>query len=77
MTAKERVIKTINFGYPDRAPRDLRWLPAVEMTQKEELENLLEKIPMDIDTPRFKAGIGDRQKGQPTILMPGANRLRR
>ena len=35
MTARERVIKTINFDYPDRVPRDLWWLPAVEMTQKE------------------------------------------
>lgn len=40
-------------------------------------EGSLERIPMDINTPKFKTGIGDRQKGQLTILMPGANHLRR
>ncbi len=69
MTAKERVIKAINFDYPDRVPRDLWWLPAVEMTQKKELENLLKKMPMDIGTPKFKAGVSDRQKGKSTILV--------
>jgi len=69
MTGKERVIKTIEFDYPDRAPRDLWWLPAVEMNQKKELKNLLKKMPMDIGTPEFKAGVSDRQKGKSTILV--------
>ena len=69
MTGRERVIKTLEFDYPDRAPRDLWWLPAVEMTQKKELENLLKKMPMDIGTPKFKAGVSDRQKGKSTILV--------
>lgn len=73
MTARERVIKTINFDYPDRVPRDLWWLPAVEMTQKEELENLLKRIPMDINTPKYKVGLSQRQKGQPTIFVPGSH----
>lgn len=73
MTRRERVIKAIEFNSPDRVPRDLWWLPAVEMTQKEELENLLRRIPMDIGTPKFKAGVSDRQKGQPTILVPGSH----
>jgi len=73
LTSRERVIKAINFDYPDRVPRDLWWLPAVEMTQKEELNNLLERIPMDIDTPKYKVGLSQRQKGQPTILVPGSH----
>jgi len=73
MTGRERVIKAVEFDYPDRVPRDLWWLPAVEMTQKKELESLLERIPMDIGTPKFKIGISNRQKGQPTILVPGSH----
>jgi len=73
MTGRERVIKAIRFKHPDRVPRDLWWLPAVEMTQKKELENLLKRIPMDIGTPDFKAGVSNRQKGQPTILVPGSH----
>jgi len=70
MTGRERVIRTIQFDYPDRVPRDLWWLPAVEITQKEELENLLKRIPMDIGTPKFKPGMSKRQKGRPTIIAP-------
>ena len=73
MTSRERVSKALNFDRPDRTPRDLWWLPAVEMTQKEELENILKRIPMDIDTPKYTVGQSERQKGQSTILVPGSN----
>ena len=71
MTSRERVSKALNFSYPDRTPRDLWWLPAVEMTQKEELINLLRRITIDIDTPKCEVGLSQRQKGQPTSLVPG------
>jgi len=64
LTSKERVTRALNFDRPDRTPRDLWRLPAVEMTQKEELNNLLKGIPMDIDTPEYKVGSSQRQKGQ-------------
>lgn len=70
MTGRERVIKTLEFDYPDRVPRDLWRLPAVEMTQEKELESLLTKIPMDIETPKFKAGVSDRQKAQRLTYIP-------
>ena len=73
MTGRERVIKALEFDYPDRVPRDLWWLPAVEMTQKEELENLVKRIPKDIETPKFRAGISERQKGQPAMMVPGSH----
>lgn len=72
MTSRERVSKALSFSYPDRAPRDLWWLPAVEMSQKEELNNLLRRIPMDIDKPKYKVGLSERQRGQSTILVPGS-----
>jgi len=72
LTSRERVSKALSFSHPDRAPRDLWWLPAVEMSQKEELNSLLRRIPMDIDKPKYKVGLSERQKGQPTILVPGS-----
>jgi len=73
LTSRERVSKALSFSHPDRGPRDLWWLPAVEMTQKEELNSLLRRIPMDIDKPKYKVGLSQRQKGQPTILVPGSH----
>ena len=71
MTSRQRVTKALNFDHPDRTPRDLWWLPAVEMTQKEELNNLLSRIPIDIDTAEYEVGSSQRQKGQPTRLARG------
>lgn len=65
MTGRERVIKALDFDHPDRAPRDLWWLPAVEITQKEELENLLQRFPIDIGTPTFSPGVSNRGGGLP------------
>ena len=73
MTSRERVVRTLNFDNPDRPPRDLWWLPAVELTQKEELDDLLRRIRMDIDTPEYKVGLSPRQKGQRIILVPGSH----
>ena len=56
MTGRERVVKTLEFDRPDRAPRDLWWLQSVAMSQKEELERLLEMFPIDFGIPHFKPG---------------------
>lgn len=62
MQSRERVIKTLEFDNPDRIPRDLWWLPAVEMFQNEKLEDLLDKYPMDITAPEIKPGRTIQQK---------------
>lgn len=67
MTGKERVIKALEFENPDRPPRDLWWLPAIEMTQKEELEELLKRFSMDIGTPKFMPGVGKEVNGLPFV----------
>ncbi len=73
MTSRERVISTIKFEKPDRLPKDLWWLPAVEMRQKKDLDELLAQITIDIATPDYTPGISERQKGQPTIIVPGSH----
>lgn len=40
------------------------------MTQKKELENLLERFSLDLGTPKFKPGTSNRGKGEPFV--PGA-----
>lgn len=41
-------MRTLNFREPDRTPRDLWWLDAVELNKKEELEEVLNEFPLDI-----------------------------
>lgn len=47
MTSRERVIRALRFENPDRVPRDLWYLPGVEMFRKKELEEVLKKYPTD------------------------------
>ncbi|KXA89282.1 hypothetical protein AKJ62_03435 [candidate division MSBL1 archaeon SCGC-AAA259D14] len=62
MKSRERVIKTLEFDNPDRVPRDLWWLPAIEMFQEEELEALMSKYPMDITAPEIEPGTTAQQR---------------
>jgi len=73
MTSRERVIKALSFNSPDRVPRDLWWLPAVELSQKAELEKMLQRFPKDIETARFKPGFSERQRGKPALVAPGGH----
>lgn len=62
MTGRERVIRALEFDDPDRTPRDLWWLPAVEMFQEEDLNHVLKRFPMDISYPEFEPGQSDFQR---------------
>jgi len=62
MTGRERVRRALEFESPDRVPRDLWWLPAVEMFQEDELSGLLDEFPMDITSPDFSPGISEKQE---------------
>ena len=61
MNSRERVIKTLEFENPDRVPRDLWWLPAVEMFKKRELDQVLKRFPMDVYYPEFDTGRSEVQ----------------
>jgi len=75
MTGRERVIRTLEFNHPDRVPRNLWTLPAVKMFQKEELDTLLKRIPMDIATPKFRPGVSDRVKGRFITYIPWSGQI--
>jgi len=64
MTSRERVIRALRFEYPDRVPRDLWFLPGIEMFRREELEEVLKKYPSDFTTPKYRYGQGYRAKGK-------------
>lgn len=59
MTGRERVKAALTFAQPDRAPRDLWALPYVSLFQKDELDALLKKYPMDIGSSQLSPGQGD------------------
>ncbi len=65
MTSKERVIKALKFGCPDRAPRQLWFLPGVFYHRRQEMEALLNKYPSDIGHPRYSYGTSKRALGTP------------
>jgi len=65
MTGRERVIRTLRFEHPDRAPRQVWPLPGVEMFRSDELQALLEQFPEDFETPDVTYGPADRARGDP------------
>ena len=63
MTPRERVFRTLEFGSPDRAPRDLWVLPWVDMFQQDELAAMQERFPADFASAGALAP-GERRKGE-------------
>lgn len=56
MNGRQRVRGTLNFEKTDRIPRDLWALPAVNLYQKSEYEELISKFDMDISRPQLSPG---------------------
>jgi hypothetical protein len=67
MTSRERVRRALAFETPDRAPRDLWWLPGVEMFRPEELQEVLSRFPSDFTFSDFRYGAADRARGTPYV----------
>lgn len=65
MTSRELVIRTLNHEPAPRAPRDLWYLPGVEMAQPDELAEIELRFPRDISPPDFKYPAGERSQGRP------------
>jgi hypothetical protein len=60
MTGRERVKAALTFATPDRAPRDLWSLPYIRLFRKNELDEILQEFPMDIQSPELSPEWGDR-----------------
>ena len=65
MTSRERVLRTLEFDHPDRAPRDLWALAGVGMLRKEELDAVNEKYPGDFGGANGRYGASTRASGTP------------
>ncbi|HIJ66605.1 MAG TPA: methyltransferase [Candidatus Hydrogenedentes bacterium] len=63
MTSRERVIRTLNFDNPDRAPHDLWALPRVTAHRRAEVDELLARFPGDFASPEFRYGASSRARG--------------
>lgn len=68
MTSRERVIRCLQFNYPDRAPRELWHLPGVPALRKKELEELVTRYPMDFWVPPLPYATGKRTAGVPNTI---------
>jgi uroporphyrinogen decarboxylase len=67
MNSRERVKRALRFDYPDRVPRELWYLPGVEMFQREELDRLLAHYPNDIVRAPSPYGRSRRASGVPNV----------
>jgi len=64
MDSRERVIRTLEFSSPDRAPRQVWPLPAINLFRQGELDKLLSRYPMDFDAPSGSYGPAERARGE-------------
>jgi len=63
MTSRERVIRTLRFEHPDRAPRDLWFLSGVTMFRQRELDEVLRRYPSDFGESGGRYGASRRARG--------------
>ncbi|MCD6290627.1 MAG: hypothetical protein J7M34_09005, partial [Anaerolineae bacterium] len=68
MNSRERVRRALQFQSPDRAPRDLWWLPGIRMFREDELNDMLERFPTDIRGPDVTYGRGEREQGEEAVV---------
>ena len=66
MTSRDRVIRTLLHAPVDRAPRDLRVLPEVEASRKDELAELEFRFPSDFHWLELKPPKGHRARTAPS-----------
>lgn len=66
MTPRERVFSSLERRRPDRAPRDLWFLPGVPLHRAEELERLRALWPSDFASPDFRLAPGLKARGEPS-----------
>lgn len=64
MNSRERVKSVLEFNEVDRLPRQLWNLPGVEMFRKDELDEVLNRFPEDIDNRFFSYPPGKRNRGK-------------
>lgn len=57
------MIKALEYKKPDRIPRNLWRLPGIEMFRKNDLYDVLERCPEDINVLDFSYGKGRRAEG--------------
>lgn len=65
MTSRERVLRTLTFDNPDRAPRNLWALPGVTKYRRDAYVRVCERFPDDFGGPTFHYGASNRAKGVP------------
>jgi hypothetical protein len=69
LTGRERMVRALRFMPVDRAPRQLWYLPGIEMFRQDELDAMLERFPPDIlqPQPADYCGRAEREYGEPAV----------
>lgn len=66
MTSRERILHCMAFEGTDRVPRDLWWLPGIEMARATELKAMQHAYPSDFARPTPSYGPSKRKQGSPS-----------
>lgn len=69
MTSRDRVVAALKFESPDRAPRDLWVLPYTSLFRADEVAELLERYPLDVD--RIELSAEDPVERESRLSQPG------
>lgn len=67
MDSRERVLRTLRFEHPDRAPRNLWTLPGVTARRQAEVDAVMARFPMDLGGPEYHYAPGERCRGTPDV----------
>jgi len=64
VTPRDRMVRALTFGSPDRAPRDLWSLPGVAACRPAELARMRELFPLDVTAPGLSYRRGSAERGE-------------
>jgi len=65
LSGRERVVRTLRFQRPDRVPRQVWYLPGIDMFRRDELKVMLARYPSDFGSLDFSYGAAERAGGTP------------
>ena len=68
MNSRERVLRTLRFDHPDRAPRDLWLPPRVQMFRAQALNAVQTRYPPDVIHAPVVYGSARRAHGTPNVI---------
>jgi uroporphyrinogen decarboxylase len=68
MSERERARRALTYECPDRAPRDLWGPPGLRMFRSKQLQQVVERFPLDFTGPEVSYGVGSQERGRHGVV---------